>query len=62
MRCGSRGIIPPDLIDQALDGYELAPAEKQGCENSPLLAPAELERAFADLGFELAENAKPKRF
>jgi len=36
--------------------------EKQGCEKSPLLAPAELERAFADRGFELAENGKPERF
>ena len=62
MRCGSRGIIPPDLIEQALDGHDLVPAEKQGCENSPLLAPAELERAFPDLGFEPAENAKPERF
>ena len=61
MRCGSREIIPPDLIEQALDGHDLVPAEKQGCENSPLLAPAELERAFPDLGFERAENAKPER-
>lgn len=62
MRCGSRGIIPPDLIEQALDGHDLVPAEKQSCENSPLLAPAELERAFPDLGFEPAENAEPERF
>jgi hypothetical protein len=61
VRCRSRGIIPPDLVDQALDGHKLAPAEKQGCENSPLLAPAELERAFPDLGLEPAENAKPER-
>jgi hypothetical protein len=60
--CGRRGIIPPDLIEQALDGYDLVPAEKQGCEHSPLLAPAELERAFPDLGFEAAENAEPERF
>jgi hypothetical protein len=51
VRCGSRGIIPPDLIEQALGGHDLVPAEKQSCENSPLLAPAELERAFPDLGF-----------
>ena len=36
--------------------------EKQGCEKSPLLAPAELERAFPDLGSELTENAKPEEF
>ena len=62
MRCGRRGIIAPDLIEQALDGHDLVPAEKQGCENSPLLVPAELERAFPDLGLERAENAKPERF
>jgi hypothetical protein len=62
VRCGSRGTIAPDLVDQALDGHDLAPAEKQGCENSPLLAPAELERAFPDFGFEPAEDAKPERF
>jgi hypothetical protein len=61
VRCGSREIVPPDLIEQALDRHDLVPAEKQGCENSPLLAAAELERAFADLGFERAENAKPER-
>ena len=59
--CGSRWIIPPDLIEQALDGHDLVPAEKQDCEQSPLLAPAELERAFPDLGLECAENAKPER-
>jgi hypothetical protein len=61
VRCRSRGIIPPDLIEQALDRHDLVPAEKQGCENSPLLAPAELERAFPGLGLERAENAKPER-
>ena len=61
MRCGNREIVPPDLIEQALDGHDLASAEKQGCENSPLLVPAEFERAFPGLGFERAENAKPKR-
>ena len=61
MRCGSWGIIPPDLVAQALDGHELARVEKQGCENSPLLTPAELERALPDLGLEPAENAKPER-
>jgi hypothetical protein len=60
--CGSRWIIPPDLIEQALDGHNLVPAEKQGCENGPLLAPAELDRAFADRGFQRAENAKPEGF
>jgi hypothetical protein len=62
VRCGGRGIVPPNLIDQALDGHHLVPAEKQDCENSPLLAPAELERAFTDLGFEPAEDAEPERF
>jgi hypothetical protein len=61
VRCGSRGIIPPDLIDQALVGHDLVPTEKQGCEHSPLLAPAEFERVFPGLGFERAENAKPER-
>jgi hypothetical protein len=62
VRCGSRELIPPDLIQQAPDGHDLAAAQKQGCENSPLLWPAELERAFSDPGFKLAENAKPERF
>jgi hypothetical protein len=62
VRCGSREVIPPDLIEQALDGHDLVPPEKQGCENRTLLAPAEVKRAFADPGFELAENAKPERF
>jgi hypothetical protein len=61
VRCRSRGIIPPDLVKQALDGNDLVPAEKQSCENSPLFAPAELERALSDLGFEPAENAKQER-
>jgi hypothetical protein len=51
VRCGSREIIAPDLIEQAPDGHDLVAAEKQGCEKSPLLRPAELKRAFADLGF-----------
>ena len=54
-------MIPPDLVDQALGRYDLVPAEKQSCENSSLLGPAELERTFPDLGFERAENAKPKK-
>jgi hypothetical protein len=62
VRCGIREIIPPDLIEQTLDGHDLVAAEKQSCENSPLLSPAELERAFPDLGFEPAKNAKPERF
>jgi hypothetical protein len=62
VRCGSREVIAPDLVEQALDGHDLVPAEKQGCENSPLLVSAELERASPDLGFERAENAKPERF
>ena len=60
--CGSRRIIPPDLIEQAPDGHDLVPAEKQGCEHSPLLWSAELDRAFADRGFQRAENAKPEGF
>jgi hypothetical protein len=59
--CGSRGIISPDLIEQALDGNDLVSSQKQGCEKRPLLAPAELKRAFSELGFERAENAKPER-
>jgi hypothetical protein len=62
VRCGSRGIVPPDLVEQALDGHDLATTEEQACENSPLLSPAQLERALPDLGFEPAENAKPERF
>ena len=62
MRCRSRGTIAPDLIEQALDGHDLVSAEKQGCENSPLLTPTELNRTFRVLGFELAENAEPERF
>ena len=62
MRRGSREIIPPDLIEEVRDGHDLVSAEKQGCENSPLLAPAELKRTFRELGFELAENAEPERF
>jgi len=62
VRCGRREIIPPDLVEQVLDGHDLVAAEKQSCENGPLLSPAELKRAFVDLGFEPAENAKPERF
>ena len=62
MRCRSWEIIPPDLVEQAPDGHDLVPAEKQGCENGPLLAPAELDRAFADLGFEPAEDAEAEGF
>jgi hypothetical protein len=58
---GSRGIVAPDFIEQALDGHDLVPAKKQRCENGPLLAPAEIERAFPGLGFEPAENAKSER-
>jgi hypothetical protein len=61
VRRGRRGIIAPDLVDQELGGHDLIPAEKQGCEKSSLLGPAELERAFPDLGLERAENAKPER-
>ena len=62
MRCGSRESIPPDRIEQSLDGHELVPAEKKGRKDSPLLATAQLERAFPGLGFERAENAKPEKF
>jgi len=61
VRCGSRGIVLPDLIEQALDGHDLVPAEKQGRQNNALLWPAQLDHAFADLGFELAEDAKPEK-
>jgi hypothetical protein len=62
VRYGSREIIAPDLIEQALDGHDLVPSEKQGCEESALLRPAELERAPADLGLKFAENVKLERF
>jgi hypothetical protein len=62
VRCGSREIVPPDLIEQVPDWHDLVPAEQQGPENNPLLWPAQLDRAFSDPGFELAENAKPERF
>ena len=55
-------MIPPDLVHQELDGHDLVAAEKQSCEHGSLLAAAELERAFPDLGFEPAENAEPERF
>jgi hypothetical protein len=57
VRCGSRGIVPPDLIEQPLDGHDLVTAEKQGRENSLRLAPAELERVPPDPGLEPAEDA-----
>ena len=62
VRCRRRGIFPPDLVDHALDGHDLVPSDKQSCENRPLLAPAKLERAFADLGFEPAEDVEAERF
>lgn len=61
VRCGSREIIPPDFIEQALDGHDLVPGKKQSCEHSPLLWSAELDRAFPGRGFQRAENAKPER-
>jgi hypothetical protein len=53
--------MAPDLVEQALDGHDLVTAEKQCCKHGPLLAPAEPDRAFPNLGFERAENAKPER-
>jgi hypothetical protein len=38
----------------------LAGTEQQGGENDPLLAAAEIEGAFLDLGVEQAEDAKPE--
>ena len=39
VRCGRRGIIPPDLVDQALDGHDLVPAEKQRLREQPAACP-----------------------
>jgi hypothetical protein len=51
VRCGRRRTVSPDLVDQALVRYDLARTEQQGAQNGPLLASAQLEGAFLDLGF-----------
>jgi hypothetical protein len=43
-----------------LVGDDLACTEQQGGENGSLLAAAQIEGAFLDLGFEGAEDAKPE--
>ena len=56
---GRRRTVPPYLVDQALVRYDLARTEQQGGESGPLLAAAQLEGAFLDLGFERTEDAEP---
>ncbi|HEU6446278.1 MAG TPA: hypothetical protein VFL61_14580 [Gaiellaceae bacterium] len=60
MRCGRRGIVPPDVVHQPLVRYDLAGAQQQSGENGPLLAAAQIDGAFFDLSFECAEDAKPE--
>jgi hypothetical protein len=60
VRCRRRRTTSPHLVDQALIGYDLAGTEQQGGENGSLLAPAQIESAFLDLGFKRAEDAKPE--
>jgi hypothetical protein len=52
VRCGGRRTVSPDLVDEALVRYDLARTEQQGGENGALLAAAQLESAFVDLGLE----------
>jgi hypothetical protein len=59
MSCRGGRILPPDLVDQALVGHDVARAKEQGSENCPLLAAAQLEGAFLDLGFERTEDTEP---
>ena len=60
VRCRRRRTVSPDLVDQALVRYDLARTEQQGGENGSLLAAAQIESAFLDLGFERTEDAKPE--
>jgi hypothetical protein len=41
-------------------GHDLAGTKQQGSENGTLLAAAQLDCAFSDIGFERAEDAEPK--
>jgi hypothetical protein len=60
VRSGCRRALPPDLVDEPPVGHDLAGAEQQGSENGTLLAAAQLDGAFAELGFERAEDAEPE--
>jgi hypothetical protein len=59
VRRGRRRTVPPDLVDQALVRYNVARTEQQSAQNGPLLAAAQLEGAFLDVGFERTEDAEP---
>jgi hypothetical protein len=50
--------VAPDVVDQALVRYDIPRTEQKRGENRTLLAPAQLDRAAADLGFERAEDAE----
>jgi hypothetical protein len=53
-----RRAVPPDLVDQTLDGNGLLGTDEQSCEHGTLLATAELERAIVGLGLERTEDAE----
>jgi hypothetical protein len=59
VRCGRGGSLAPDLVDQALVGYDLACAKEESGENGPLLSAAQLQSMFLNLGFERTEDAEP---
>ena len=60
MRCRCRRALPPDLVDEPPVGHDLAGTKQEGSENGTLLAAAQLDSAFCDLGFERAEDAEPE--
>ncbi len=60
MRRRRRRAVPPDLIDQSFARYDLARREQQSSEDGPLLAAAQLDAAFVDLGLERTEDAEPE--
>ena len=60
VRRGCRRALPPNLVDEPAVGHDLAGTKQQGSENGTLLAAAQLDGAFSDLGFERAEDAEPE--
>jgi hypothetical protein len=62
MRRRSRGIVSPDLVDQAFVRDDFVRSEEKCRENGALLAAAQFDRFSVDLGLERPEDAKPEWF
>ena len=56
VRCSLRGVLPPQLIDQAIGGYDLVGPDEQQCQQGSTFGPAERKWLTVGPHFEWSEN------